>query len=140
MSAKKAILFADPVQASWPTIACDTFWTDQVIDAAVGCPDGGATPQSPAGKATMADSKEARLAKAIDDATFAAQTSIDAYANLAKEAAAQLTADSPADTGKWLQLTTKTYTQAARDTVKAWTSYNAVLKTLAESDEPETDS
>jgi hypothetical protein len=140
VSAKKAILFADPVQATWPTIACDTFWTDQVIDAAVGCPNGGATPQSPAGKPTMADSREARLAKAIDDATHAAQTSIGAYAELAKEAAAQCTEDSPADTGKWLQLTTKTYTQAARDTVKACSSYNAVLKALAESDETGTHS
>jgi hypothetical protein len=139
VSAKKAILFVDAVQATWPTLACDTFWTDQVIDAAVGCPDGGATPQSPAGKATMADSKEARLAKAIDDATHAAQTSIDAYAKLAKEGAAQLTEDSPADTGKWLQLTTKTCTQAARDTVKAFSSYNAVLQALAESDEAGTD-
>jgi hypothetical protein len=139
VSAKKAILFADPVLAKWPTIACDTFWTDQVIDAAVGCPDGGATPQSPAGNATTADNKGARLAKAIDDATHAAQTSIGAYAKLAKEAAAQCTEDSPADTGKWLQLTTKTYSQAARDTVKACTSYNAVLKALAESDETGTD-
>jgi hypothetical protein len=140
VSAKKAILFEDAVQATWPTIACDTFWTDLVIDAAVGCPDAGATPSFPASKATMADSKEARLAKAIDDATHAAQASIDAYAKRAKEAAAQLTGDSPADTGKWLQLTTETYTQAARDTVEAWTSYNAVLKALADSDETGTDS
>jgi len=139
VSAKKAILFADELQATWPTLACDTFWTDQVIDAAVGCPDAGATLDSAAGKATMADSKEARLAKAIDDATHAAQTSVDAYAKLAKEAAAQLTGDSPADAGKWLQLTTKTYTQAARDTVKAWTSYNAVLRAVAESDETGSD-
>lgn len=81
----------------------------------------------------MADSKEARLAKAIDDATSAAQASIDAYADLAKEAAAQLTGDSPGNTGKWLELSTRTYTQAARDTVQAWTTYVAVLQTLAES-------
>jgi hypothetical protein len=81
----------------------------------------------------MADSKEARLAKAIDDATSAAQASIDAYADLAKEAAARLTGDSPGDTGEWLQLTTRTYTQAARDTVQAWTTYVAVLQALAES-------
>lgn len=80
----------------------------------------------------MAESKEARLAKAIDDATSAAQVSIDAYGELAKEAAAQLTGDSPGDTGKWLQLTTRTYTQAARDTVQAWTTYVAVLQALAE--------
>src|SRR5262245_17050465 len=80
----------------------------------------------------MADSKEARLAKAIDDAKSAAQASIDAYADLAKDAAMQVTGDSPADTGKWLQLTTRTYTQAARDTVQAWTTYVAVLQALAE--------
>ena len=88
----------------------------------------------------MADSKEARLAKAIDDATSAAQASIDAYADLAKEAAAQLIGDSPSDTGKWLQLSTRTYTQAARDTVQAWTTYVAVLQTLAESGGTETES
>lgn len=81
----------------------------------------------------MADNKETRLAKAIDDATSAAQASIDAYADLAKEAAAQCTGDSPGDTGKWLQLSTRTYTQAARDTVQAWTTYVAVLQALAES-------
>jgi hypothetical protein len=47
VSAKKAILFADPVQAMWPTIACDTFWVDQVIGAAVGCPDSEAPLDSP---------------------------------------------------------------------------------------------
>ena len=56
----------------------------------------------------MADSKEARLEKAIDDAAAAAQESIDAYAELAKEAAAQLDGDSPGDTGTWLELTAKT--------------------------------
>lgn len=81
----------------------------------------------------MAESKEARLAKAIDDATSAAQASISAYSDLAKEAAAQLSGDSPGETGKWLQLSTRTYTQAARDTVQAWTTYVAVLQALAES-------
>jgi hypothetical protein len=80
----------------------------------------------------MAESKEARLAKAIDDARSAAQASIDAYAGLAKEAATQVTGDSPGDTGKWLQLSTRAYTQAARDTVQAWTTYVAVLQALAE--------
>jgi hypothetical protein len=37
VSAKKVILFVDPVFRTWPTIACDTFWTDMVIAAAVGC-------------------------------------------------------------------------------------------------------
>ena len=81
----------------------------------------------------MADSKEARLTKAIDEAKSAAQASIDAYADLAKEAAAKLSGDSPGDTGEWLQLTTRTYTQAARDTVQAWTTYVAVLQALADS-------
>jgi hypothetical protein len=81
----------------------------------------------------MSESTEDRLAKAIDEAKSAAQASIDAYAGLAKEAAAQLSGDSPGDTGEWLQLTTRTYTQAARDTVQAWTTYVAVLQALAES-------
>jgi hypothetical protein len=42
VSAKKAILFKNPLLAEWPTVACDTFWIDQVIGAAVGCRDGGA--------------------------------------------------------------------------------------------------
>ena len=42
VSAKKAILFKDPLLAEWPTVACDTFWIDQVIGAAVGCRDAGA--------------------------------------------------------------------------------------------------
>ena len=42
VSAKKAILFKDPLLAEWPTVACDTFWIDQVISAAVGCRDASA--------------------------------------------------------------------------------------------------
>lgn len=42
VSAKKAILFQNPLLAEWPTVACDTFWIDQVIGAAVGCRDGSA--------------------------------------------------------------------------------------------------
>lgn len=42
VSAKKAILFKNPLLAEWPTVACDTFWIDQVIGAAVGCRDGSA--------------------------------------------------------------------------------------------------
>jgi len=42
VSAKKAILFKDPLLAEWPTVACDTFWIDQVIGAAVGCRDASA--------------------------------------------------------------------------------------------------
>ena len=37
VSAKKAILFSNPLLAEWPTVACDTVWIDQVIGAAVGC-------------------------------------------------------------------------------------------------------
>jgi hypothetical protein len=44
VSAKKAILFTDPLLREWPTIACDTFWTDMVIAAAVGSSDDGGTP------------------------------------------------------------------------------------------------
>jgi hypothetical protein len=80
----------------------------------------------------MAESKESRLAKAIDEATQAAQASINVYADLAREAAAQIAEDRPANTSRWLELTTKTYTQAARDTVQAWTTYIAVLQALAE--------
>lgn len=42
VSAKKAILFQNPLLAEWPTVACDTVWIDQVIGAAVGCRDAGA--------------------------------------------------------------------------------------------------
>jgi hypothetical protein len=42
VSAKKAILFKDPLLAEWPTVACDTFWIDQVVGAAVGCRDASA--------------------------------------------------------------------------------------------------
>jgi hypothetical protein len=42
VSAKKAIRFKDPLLAEWPTVACDTFWIDQVIGAAVGCRDASA--------------------------------------------------------------------------------------------------
>jgi hypothetical protein len=41
VSAKKAIRFEDQLRATWPTLACDTFWIDQVIGAAVRCRDGG---------------------------------------------------------------------------------------------------
>jgi hypothetical protein len=49
VSAKKAILFADPLQATWPSLACDTFWIDQVVGAAVDCRDGGAPLDSTGG-------------------------------------------------------------------------------------------
>ena len=60
-----------------------------------------------------------------------------------KKAATQFTGDAPADAGTWMQLTAKTYAQAAADTARAWEAYNEVLKVLAkgaeappESDEP----
>jgi CelD/BcsL family acetyltransferase involved in cellulose biosynthesis len=80
----------------------------------------------------MSESQPDKLTKAIDDATEAAQESVAAYANLAKEAVTQLAGDAPADAGKWLQLTARSYAQAAADTAKAWTTYNEVLKILAE--------
>ena len=83
----------------------------------------------------MAESKEARLDKAIDEAAAAAQKSIDAYRQLAKRGAAQLAGDSPGDTDTWVELTAKTWAQAARDGAQAWTSYNALLQACAESGE-----
>jgi hypothetical protein len=137
VTAKKAILFTDPVLKEWPTIACDTFWTDLVIAAAVGCPDdGGASPTQRGAK--MADAQPDKLEQAIEEATKSAQASVAAYAGLAKEAAAQLAADAPADAGTWLQLTAKVYAQAAADTATAATTYNDVLKILANQAEPTT--
>jgi hypothetical protein len=126
VSAKKAVLFTDPILSSWTTVACDTFWTDSVITAAVGCPDDGGGPPSQGG-ATMAD----KLDKAIAEATKSAQESVAAYATLAKEAATRLSGDAPADPGAWLQLSAKTWAQAADDTVAACKTYNEVLKILA---------
>ena len=61
VTAIKAILFADPLLAKWTTVACDTFWMDLVIDAAVGCLGPAATLDSTGGKAKMAESKEPGL-------------------------------------------------------------------------------
>jgi hypothetical protein len=137
--AKKAILFTDPLLVKWPTVACDTFWMDLVIDAAVGCLGRRATIDSTRGIATMAESKEARLDKAIDEAAAAAQKSIDAYRQLAKRGAAQLAGDSPGDTDTWVELTAKTWAQAARDGAQAWTRYNALLQACAEPAESKTE-
>jgi hypothetical protein len=126
VSAKKAILFKNSVFASWPTIACDTFWTDLVIAAAVGCPDDGGAPPN-GGGTTMAD----KLEKVIEEAAKATQESVEKYAELAKAAATQFAGDAPADAGTWMKLTAKTYAQAAADTARAWTAYNEVLKVLA---------
>jgi hypothetical protein len=137
--AKKAILFTDPLLVKWPTVACDTFWMDLVIDAAVGCLGRRATIDSTRGIATMAESKEAQLDKAIDEAAADAQKSIDAYRQLAKRGAAQLAGDSPGDTDTWVELTAKTWAQAARDGAQAWTRYNALLQAFAEPAESKTE-
>ena len=83
----------------------------------------------------MAESKEARLKKTIDEAAVAAEKSIETYRKLAKKGAAQLAGDSPADTDKWVDLTAKAWAQAARDAAQAWTTYNAMLQAFAESGE-----
>jgi hypothetical protein len=133
VSAIKAILFADPLLANWPTVACDTFWMDLVIDAAVGCLGPGAGIDSTGGKATMAASNEVPLTEVIENATDAARQSITAYGKLANEAATQLTGDSPANADKWVELTTRTWAQAARDAARAWTTYVALIRAVAES-------
>jgi hypothetical protein len=133
VSAIKAILFADPLLANWPTVACDTFWMDLVIDAAVGCLGRGATIDSTGGKPKMAASKEVPLAEVIDRATDAARQSVTTYGELANEAAAQLAGDSPANADKWVELTARTWAQAARDAAQAWTTYVALLQALSES-------
>jgi hypothetical protein len=133
VSALKAILFADPLLANWPTVACDTFWMDLVIDAAVGCLGPGATLDWTGGKPKMAASKEVPLTEAIERATDAARQSVTTYGELANEAAAELAGDSPANADKWVELTTRTWAQAARDAAQAWTTYVALLQALAES-------
>jgi hypothetical protein len=133
VTALKAILFADPLLANWTTVACDTFWMDLVIDAAVGCLGPGATINSTGGKSKMAASKEVPLAEVIQRATDEARKSVTTYGKLADEAAAQLTGDSPANADKWVELTSRTWAQAARDAARAWTTYVAVLGALSES-------
>jgi hypothetical protein len=44
VSAKKAIFFSDQMFQDWTSIACDTFWTDTVIAAAVDSATGSGTP------------------------------------------------------------------------------------------------
>src|SRR5215213_1675914 len=82
-------------------------------------------------------SQDDNLDKAIERASKSAQASVQAYADLAKEAAAKLSRDAPADTESWLQLTAKAYAQAAGDTATAWTTYNEVLSNLANQAGPE---
>jgi hypothetical protein len=135
VSAIKAIRFRNDMLDDWTSVACDTFWMDLVIDAAVGCLGPGAAIDSAGGKAKMAESKEARLDKTIDEAAAAAQKSIDTYRQLAKKGAAQLAGDSPADTDKLVELTAETWAQAARDAAQAWRTWNAALQAFAESGE-----
>ena len=85
----------------------------------------------------MADSKQVPLTKVIEGATAAAQQSVTAYGKIANEAATQLAGDSPADADKWVELTTRTWAQAARDAAQAWTTYTAFLQAVAESGEGE---
>jgi hypothetical protein len=132
VSAIKAILFRG-LLAQWPTVACDTFWMDLVIDAAVGCLGPGATIDSTGGKPKMAASKEVPLAEVIERATDAARQSVTTYGELANEAAAQLAGDSRANADKWVELTARTWAQAARDAAQAWTTYVALLQALSES-------
>ena len=138
VSTKKAIRFVNPVLAQWPTVACDTFWTDLVVNAAVGCLGGGGaqTQFTNGGKAAMTDPKADALNDAIKDAATAAQESIDAYAELAKQAAAQLSGDPPPDNAAWVQLTTKAFGQAATDAARTWSAYNEVLRILADPADP----
>lgn len=131
VTAKKAILFVDPILREWSTIACDTFWTDMVIATAVGCPNDGGSPPTQIG-AKMGETKTDKLDKAIEEAKASAQESVTVYADLAKEAAAQLAGGAPTDAGTWLQLTAKTWAQAAGDTANAWMAYNKVLGILAD--------
>ena len=137
VSTKKLIGFHNKELASWPTVACDTFWTELVVNAAVGCL-GGVThkPYRDGGTAFMADPKQKRLSAVIDEAAEAAQESIGAYTELAKQAASQLGGTGPADNAAWLQLTTKAYGRALADVAKSWTIYSEILGVLAESPTP----
>jgi len=80
----------------------------------------------------MGETKTDKLDKAIEEAKASAQESVTVYADLAKEAAAQLAGGAPTDAGTWLQLTAKTWAQAAGDTANAWMAYNKVLGILAD--------
>ena len=86
----------------------------------------------------MATSKDVPLTEVIERATDAARQSITAYGKLANEAATQLAGDSPADADKWVELTSRTWAQAARDAAQAWTTYVAVLQAVSESGGAET--
>ena len=59
VSTKKLIGFKDKMLASWTTVACDTFWTELVVNAAVGCLGGAQAdkPNGDGGTAFMTDPK-----------------------------------------------------------------------------------
>lgn len=141
VSTKKLISFKDPMLAKWPTVACDTFWTDLVVNAAVGCL-GGATHKpkvnGDGGSTSMADPKH-NLSAAIDEAAAAARESIGVYSQLAEQAASQLSGAGPADNAAWLQLATKAYGRALSDAARSWTIYSEMLIALAEPPDPPPD-
>ena len=139
VSTKKLIGFKDEMLASWPTVACDTFWSDLVVNAAVGCLGGGA--QEPdlkedGGTAFMADPRQKQLSEVIEEAAEAARESIGVYTELAKQAASQLSGAGAADNAAWVQLTTKASSRALADAAKSWTIYSEMLAALAESPTP----
>ncbi|MET0822721.1 MAG: hypothetical protein ABWY79_00050, partial [Solirubrobacterales bacterium] len=139
VSTKKLIGFKDEMLASWPTVACDTFWSDLVVNAAVGCLGGGA--QEPdlkedGGTAFMADPRQKQLSEVIEEAAEAARESIGVYTELAKQAASQLSGTGAADNAAWVQLTTKASSRALADAAKSWTIYSEMLAALAESPPP----
>ena len=136
VSTKKLIGFTNEELAKWPTVACDTFWTELVVNAAVGCLGGGT--QDPkangdGGSAFMADPKQKQLSEVIEEAAEAARESIGVYTDLAKQAGSQLSGAGPADNAAWLQLTTKAYSRALADAAKSWTIYTEMLGVLAQS-------
>lgn len=134
VTTRKLIGFKNPMLASWPTVACDTFWTDLVVNAAVGCLGGDTHSHtlSNGGKAPVPDSTQPDMSKAIDAAAKAAQESIAAYAELAKQAAGQLTGNAAADNAAWVQLSSQAYGRATADAAKAWTLYSEILRAAAE--------
>jgi hypothetical protein len=129
--AKKAILFTDQLLQDWTTIACDTFWTEMVIAAAVGSSTDGGGPPTQGGQ-KMASTDADKLNKVIDEAAQTAQKSVTTYSTIAKEAAKRLTGNEPVDPGAWMKLSAKAYAQATGDTARAWTTWNKAMNALAE--------
>ena len=138
VSTKKLIGFKDEMLASWTTVACDTFWTELVVNAAVGCLGGAADKPkvNGDGRSTFMTDPKKDLSEVIEEAAEAARASIGVYTELAKQAASQLSGAGPADNAAWLQLTTKAYSRALGDAAKSWTIYTELLGVLAESPTP----